>query len=54
MLFVNVWADTVHDFLIGCYLLRLWLSALGVSGGNAIGIAGGNPLGIQEIHVVPA
>ena len=50
----NVWPVTVHDFLIGSYLLPPWLSALGVSGGNATRIAGENPLGTQEIHVIPA
>jgi hypothetical protein len=51
---VKVWPVTVHDFLIGSYLLPPWLSALGVSEGNAARIAGENPPGIQEIHVVPA
>jgi len=37
---VNVWAGTVHDLLIEFYLLTMWLSALGVSGGNATRIAG--------------
>jgi len=51
---IDTWVGTVHDFLIGSYLLTVWLSVLGVSGGDATRIAGGNPLGIQEIHVVSA